>query len=214
MNGVKFDDKHSITDWDLLMTYKNIGEVPLRTNYIVIPGRNGFLDLTEIYGQLNYDNRTLEFQFDLFDKPQNWWKKYDKIKSYLHGKNRKIILDTDNVYYYYGRCSVSALTHEKTVAHIVVTCNCEPFKMALHETIVKKTVSTGDNIILSNTRKWVIPKIESTGNVVFKFNDKQFSISSSTTLQSPDFTLKEGDNIVEIISGSGTLTFTYREGAL
>ena len=26
MNGVKFGDKHSITDWDLLMTSKNIGD--------------------------------------------------------------------------------------------------------------------------------------------------------------------------------------------
>lgn len=212
MNGVKFDDKHSITDWGLLMTYKSIGEAVLRTNYISVPGRDGYLDLTEAYGQVYYDNRTLEFQFDLFDKPATWWQTYDEIKAYLHGKNRKIILDVDNGYYYYGRCSVSALTHEKTVAHIAVTCNCDPYKMLLFETVIEKNVKIGDKIILNNLFKKVMPKVESSENIVFKFNDIQFSLNSDTIFQSPDFVLEEGNNLVEIVDGTGILKFTYHEG--
>lgn len=214
MNGVKFDDKHSVTDWKLLMTYKNIGEAVLRTNYITIPGRDGYLDLTDVYGETNYDNRTLEFQFDLFDEPSTWWQTYDEIKAYLHGKNRKIILDVDNGYYYYGRCSVSALTHEKTVAHITITCNCDPYKMLINETTVQENVSEGDIITLNNLYKKVMPVVESTGNIIFKFNNTNFNISEGTSFQSPDFTLGEGSNIVEIVSGTGTLKFTYREGIL
>lgn len=214
MNGVKFDDKHSITDWNLLMTYKNIGEAPLRTEYITIPGRDGYLDLTDVYGNSNYDNRTLDFQFDLFDSPENWWATYDSIKSFLHGKNRKIILDVDDDYYYFGRCSVSALTHEKNVAHITVSCNCEPYKMLISETVVQDTVSEGDTITLNNLYKKVMPVVESTGNIIFKFNNTNFSVSEGTSFQSPDFTLVEGSNIVEIVSGTGTLKFTYREGRL
>ena len=214
MNGVKFDDKHSITDWNLLMTYKNIGEAPLRTEYITIPGRDGYLDLTDVYGNSNYDNRTLDFQFDLFGSPENWWATYDSIKSFLHGKNRKIILDVDDDYYYFGRCSVSALTHEKNVAHITVSCNCEPYKMLISETVVQDTVSEGDTITLNNLYKKVMPVVESTGNIIFKFNNTNFSVSEGTSFQSPDFTLVEGSNIVEIVSGTGTLKFTYREGRL
>lgn len=214
MNGVKFDDKHSITDWNLLMTYKNIGEAILRSNYITIPGRDGYLDLTDVYGEANYDNRALEFQFDLFDSPETWWEKYDLIKSYLHGKKRKIILDVDDDYYYYGRCSVSALTNERNVAHITISCNCEPYKMLVNETIVQDTVSEGDIITLSNLYKKVMPIVESTGNIIFKFNNTNFSVSESISFQSPDFTLAEGNNVVEIVSGTGTLKFTYREGRL
>ena len=214
MNGVKFDDKHSITDWNLLMTYKNVGEAILRTNYITIPGRDGYLDLTDVYGEPNYDNRTLDFQFDLFDSPETWWETYDSIKSYLHGKKRKIILDVDDDYYYYGRCSVSALTNEKNVAHITISCNCEPYKMLVNETVVQDTVSEGDLITLGNLYKKVMPVVESTGNLVFKYNNTNFSVSEGISFQSPDFTLAEGNNIVEIISGTGTLKFTYREGRL
>ena len=214
MNGVKFDDKHSIVDWKLLMTYKNIGEALLRTEYITIPGRDGYLDLSDVYGEANYDNRTLEFQFDLFDKPINWWSTYDLIKSYLHGKKRKIILDVDDDYYYYGRCSVSALTHEKNVAHISISCNCDPYKMLINETVVQESVSAGDTIILDNLYKKVMPVVESTGNIVFKFNNTNFSVSEGSSFQSPDFILKEGSNTVEIISGTGTLKFTYHEGRL
>ena len=214
MNGVKFDDKHSINDWDLLMTYKSIGEALLRTEYITIPGRDGYLDLTDVYGDPNYNNRTLEFQFDLFDKPKNWWSTYDSIKSYLHGKKRKIILDVDDDYYYYGRCSVSALTHEKNVAHISISCNCDPYKMLINETVVQESVSVGDTIILNNLYKKVMPVVESTGNIVFKFNNTNFSVSEGSSFQSPDFILKEGSNTVEIVSGTGTLKFTYREGRL
>lgn len=213
-NGVKFDDKHSITDWDLLMTYKNIGEAILRTEYVIIPGRDGYLDLSDVYGEANYDNRTLDFQFDLFGSREDWWEVYDAIKSYLHGKKRKIILDVDNNYYYYGRCSVSALTHEKNVAHLSVSCNCDPYKMLVNETVVQDTVSVGDTITLNNLYKKVMPVVESTGNIVFKFNNSNFSVSEGTSFQSPDFVLKEGSNTVEIISGSGTLKFTYREGRL
>ena len=214
MNGVKFDDKHSITDWHLLMTYKNIGESVLRTNYVTIPGRDGYLDLSEAYGNQNYDNRNLEFQFDLFDNSNTWWNTYDKIKAYLHGKRRKIILDADNEFYYEGRCSVSALTHEKTVAHITVTCNCEPYKLLLTETVVENTVSEGTIITLNNLYKRVMPVVESTGNIVFKFNDTNFTVSEGTTFQSPDFVLSEGSNTVEVVSGSGDLKFTYHEGII
>lgn len=214
MNGVKFDDKHSINNWNLIMVYKNIGEAPLRTNYVTVPGGDGYLDLTEAYGQANYDNRTLEFQFDLFEKPNNWWQVYDEIKRYLHGKKRKIILDVDNSYYYFGRCSVSALTHEKTVAHITVTCTCDPYKMLLSETVVQKSVQKNNIITLSNLYKRVMPKIESSGNIIFKFHNKQFSVNSSSVFQSTDFILEEGNNVVEIVDGSGTLKFTYHEGTL
>ena len=36
MNGVKFGEKHTIIDWDLLMTSKNIGEAVPKTNFVTI----------------------------------------------------------------------------------------------------------------------------------------------------------------------------------
>lgn len=214
MNGVSFDEKHSIRDWDLLMTSKTIGEPTAVTSYVQIPGRDGSIDLTEALGEVRYTNRQLIFQFDIFQNAEEWWKLKQTISSYLHGRKRKIILDVDPNYYYEGRCSVTSFYHETTVGHITVECECLPYKMMTAETVISKNVTATDTIILNNQRKTVMPTVKATGDIVFKFEDKQFSISSTTTLQSPDFMLKEGNNIVTIVSGSGSITFTYREGTL
>ena len=212
-NGVKFDDKHSITDWDLLMVSKNIEEAEPRINTIEIKGRNGSIDLTEALGAVKYNDRTLSFDFEIIN-PIDYWATRKSISNYLNGRKAKIILDQDPNYYYYGRCQVSDAENEKNVGRFTIECICEPYKMKKSETIVSDDVVAEDIITLSNEKKLVMPKIEATGNIVFKFEDKQFSIAANETFQSPDFILKEGNNQVEIISGSGTLKFTYREGSL
>jgi len=70
-NGVIFGTKNSVTDWDLLMTSKQIGKPEARTNYIEIPGRDGTLDLTEALGEIKYNDKSLNsyiasFNFEIF----------------------------------------------------------------------------------------------------------------------------------------------------
>ncbi len=212
-NGVLFGDKHSIKDWNLLMTSKNIEEAPPRTNYVKIEGRDGSIDLTEALGDVKYDSRTLSFTFEVF-APIDYWKIKREMSNYLNGRKMKIILDQDPLYYYYGRLEITSANFEKNVGEIKIEAVCDPYKMMNDETVVSKTVKAEDKFTLYNQRKTVMPVIQSTGNIVFKFNNKQFSISDTTNYQSPDFILKEGKNEVEIISGTGTLNFTYREGSL
>ena len=209
-NGVKFGDKHSITDWDLLMINKSMGEADPKTLEVDIAGSNGKLDLTEWTGETLYNNRTLVFDFDIYDSPSNWWTLKREISNYLHGKKMKIILDQDSNYYYYGRCRVTNFSNETTVAHITIECDCDPF--IYKNEITTKTI-TGTGILnLSNARKRVMPTITTTGSMQFTFENKTFTVNG--TLQSPDIILKEGDNILEVITGTGTLTATYREAEL
>lgn len=212
-NGVTFGDKHSINDWDLLMISKNIGEAEPRTNYVEIKGRDGSLDLTESLGEVKYNDRVLTFNFDLFN-PSNYWEIKQKISNYLNGRKMKIILDQDPMYYYYGRCVVKNATNQKNLGQFEIVCVCDPYKMKNDETFVSKSINTNDKFILTNQRKKVIPVIVSENNIVLKFNDKQFSIASGISYQSPDFTLSYGSNEVEVLSGSGNVSFSYREGSL
>ena len=212
-NGVTFGSRHSIDDWDLLMTSKDIGEAEPRTNYVDIEGRDGSIDLTEALGEVKYNDRTLSFEFDLFN-PVDFWKTKQSISNYLNGRKMQIILDQDPMYYYNGRCVNISATREKNLAQFSIEFTCEPYKMMISKTIVSKNVKPKDKIILSNQRKTVMPKVSSTGDIVFKFGDKQFNLGLTDSFLSPDFILKEGENEIEIISGTGTLTFTYREGSL
>lgn len=209
-NGVQFGDKHSIDDWDLLMVDKSIGDAEPKIIDVDIPGSNSKLDLTEWTGEVLYNNRTLIFNFDIYDSPSNWWTLKREITNYLHGKKLKIILDQDKDYYYYGRCKVTDFSNETTVAHITIECDCDPF-VYKKETTIKTKTGIG-TLILSNARKRVMPKITSTESMQFTFEDKTFNVNG--TLQSPDIILKEGDNILEVTSGAGTLTVTYQEAEL
>lgn len=209
-NGVKFGDKHSIKDWDLLMTGKSIPDAEPKIIDVDIAGSNGKLDLSEWTGDILYNNRILTFNFDIFDSPSNWWTLKRQISNYLHGKKLKIVLDQDAEYYYYGRCKVADFSNETTVAHITIECDCVPF-IYKKEVTTKSITGTG-TLILSNARKRVMPTITSNESMQFTYEGKTFTVNG--TLQSPDIILKEGNNIIEVISGTGTLTATYQEGEL
>lgn len=209
-NGVKFGDKHSTDDWDLLMIGKTIEDAEPKIIEVDIPGSNGKLDLTEWTGEVLYNNRNLIFNFDIFDSPSNWWTLKEEITKYVHGKKLKIVLDQDDKYYYFGRCKVVDFSNETTVAHLTIECDCEPFKYK--KDVTTKSITGTGTLNLSNGRKRVMPTITSNESMQFTFENKTFAVNG--TLQSPDIILKEGNNIIEVISGTGTLTVTYQEGEL
>ena len=215
MRTVRFDDYDSYRDFGLLLRPKERPFPEPKTNYVSIEGKSGDIDLTDaLTGDVAYENIEYSLEFNVIDAMSEWDEKLRYISTRLHGKKMKVIFSEDPDWYYVGRITLNELSTDKSLGILALECNFDPYKMALNETVVEKTVTANDIIILSNERKWVMPIVESTGDIVFKFEDKQFSISSTTTLQSPDLTLKEGNNEITIVSGTGTLKFTYREGCL
>lgn len=211
-NGVTFCSKNTITDWDLLMISKNIGEAEAITNYVEIPGRDGVLDLTESLGEVKYKNRILTFEFDLFN-PKSFWSIQREIVNYLNGKKIKITLDQDPNYYFYGRCRVSSSSIVKNLGHFTIECECEPYKYKQNVTTITNTVSTGGKYTYTNDRKSVIPTLTLSSAMTLRFNGNSYSLSSGT-IKTFDIEFKEGINTIEVISGSGTLTVSYQEASL
>lgn len=213
MNGVKFGDKHSIEDWDLLMTARNIEDAQVDENYIKIPGSNGEKDLTEAFGEVKYSPRTLSPTFDMFQKPSDWLALKDEITNYLHGKKMKIVYDTEPDYYYYGRCKVADFSNDFTVAHITIEAKCDPYKYKLNPTVVTQSVSTGNTYVYKNERKTVVPTLTLDNSMTLEFKGKSYSLSAGT-YTNLEIEFVEGDNEITITSGSGTLTVTYQEARL
>ena len=52
-NGVKFDDKHSADDFNLIMTSKIINEPEAKIIKVEIPGSDGSKDLSDVLAALN-----------------------------------------------------------------------------------------------------------------------------------------------------------------
>ena len=63
---------------------------------------DGTLDLSECFGEMEYENRTLKFTFESIDKITDWQTKMIKISSFLHGQKMKIYSWSDPISY---RCS-------------------------------------------------------------------------------------------------------------
>lgn len=212
-NGVTFGEKHTINDWDLLMTSKTIGEAEPKTNYLEIPGRDGAIDLTEALGEVKYNDRNISFEFDMFQKPSSWWNLKKEISNYINGKKMKVILDQDPNYYYNARLQVDDFANEKAVGHISISGVAEPYKYKKNVTTVTNTVEAGKSYTYTNGRKSVVPTLTLSAPMTIIFNGTSYSLNAGT-LKVLGIKFTEGTNTISVANGSGTLTVTYQEGDL
>ena len=211
MNTIKFGDKDSYIDFGLILRPKERPFPTPKTNYVSIEGGDGDLDLTtSLTGDVKYENISYSLEFTLKDKRVDWENTLLNLSTYLHGKKMPLTFSEDPDYYYVGRYTLNPLTSDKNVGLLSIDCILEPYRLKKEETI--KTITGVGTLTLSNTRKWVMPTITSTSSMEFTFEGKQFVVNG--TLQSPDIILKEGENIIEVTSGTGTLSVKYREGKL
>ena len=209
MNYITFNDKRSDNDLFLILGSKEIGSPKAKTRTIDIEGSDGALDLTEFFGMVNYENRTLKF---VFSSKKPFTSHYSEILNALHGQKVKITLSDDPDWYYVGRLSVGSGKRDKKVWEVEVEADCEPYKYKQAETVVTKAVSTSLDIILANSKKRVVPIITTTSSMQFVFGGNTYSASAGT-FQIPELELKEGNNTVTVV-GTGNVTFKYREGDL
>lgn len=131
IKGVTFGNKHSYTNYGLLMTGYTIGSPEPKTEIIDVPGMDGALDLTGVLGSLKYRQRQLTFNFKLI-KNSGYITVYKNIMSDIHGKMLQVILDDDSDYYYYGRCTVDSFTSSKYTGTITINVLADPYKTAIN----------------------------------------------------------------------------------
>lgn len=218
VNGVWFGDKHSYEDYGLVLSSKDIGVPKIKTQTVDINGMDGVLDLTDYFGDVTYENRTLTFEFtNIKTKYSGFNDLFSAIQNDIHGKYMKIIVDGDNDYYYMGRVSVNEWKSDKRIGKVTVECDCEPYKYKSNVTSVVKSLTTSQlTFTLNNLRKRVIPVFETTAEVHIIFENQNYTIASGIDYTLEDVVLKAGANqmIAYATSGTATLTITYQERGL
>lgn len=215
MNGITFGTLHSYNDLHLLLTSKEIGSPEAKVRTIDIEGADGSLDLTEFFGEVKYENVTHKFDFATIVPQGEFLSLYSTVKNALHGKKMRIILDGDPLFYYLGRLKVSSFTNEKSIGHISIECDCEPFKYKLDNTVVSRAVDGTEAIILTNGRKRAVPevRIETDGGIRIEYQGSNIWDLGSGSYTLPELELWEGENIVTV-TGKGNITFTWQEANL
>lgn len=215
MKGITFGSFHSFNDLGLILNSKEIGSPVIKTVTVDIPGADGNLDLTDFFGEPKYENVTHKFTFSTIVPQTEFLSLFSTIKNALHGKKMRVILDGDPLFYYTGRLSVSSFTNDKAIGLVSVEAECEPYKYKLSKTVVSKAVDGTEAITLTNARKRAVPEVlietEGSLNLVYQVSNIWDLGSGSYTL--PELELLEGENIVTV-TGTGTISFTWQEGAL
>lgn len=214
--GINFGNIHSYYDLGLILSKVDIPPASPKTNYIDIPGADGSADLSDVHGEIKFNDRDCTFTFTAPALSVTDWEELKRIVSNaLNGKVFKITLDKDPDYYFKGRCTVKSQPESGKLRQIVVTARVSPYKLKQDETILKYQLSgTEQTIIIQNLRKSVSPYIEtSDDNVMVRFGLNTFTLETAGQYKILDILLVEGDNTLTV-SGTGTITFSFQEGAL
>lgn len=212
MKGVRFGEFHSWDDFSLILSQKMIGTPSPKTESIDIPGGDGVLDLTEVFGEVKYNNRNLSFDFSTKVPQAEFLDLFSRVQNALHGQKMRIVLDDDPAWYYTGRISVSEWKAEKNIGKLTIDCDCEPYKTKLSETVVTAAVNGPGTVILMNSKRSVMPTINITGEVDLTFGSNFYSLSEGR-YDLPAVRLVNGENTI-LLDGAGTATFTYLERGL
>lgn len=214
MKGVKFGTFHTYDDFGLVLSEKEIKSPTPKIKQIEVEGSDGVLDMTEAFGGVKYNNRSLSFTFTYpyISTEEDFFELFTTVQNAIHGQKMNVVLDDDSEHYYFGRVSVNEWKSEKKMGKIVIEVDAEPYKMMVEETVVTRSVSGSLTIILTNGRKHVVPTITASAAMTYAFGTYSKSVSAGT-FRIPELELVEGNNEITV-TGTGTVTFRYRKGDL
>ena len=218
MYKIQFGNYNSYDDFGLYLTGLTIGEPALKTNYLNIPALDGQTDLSGVISANPiYDNRAITYTFVWRSTVETFEDEVRAIAGALHGQDMKVVHGA-SPFYYEGKLTVSSPTLDSLSGKATVTVSLNAFPYALKSAITSSVfvlTSTEWVATLTNGRMQVIPTFTLTGNnaeatIVFKNVTVTMSAGES---RFADIIFTEGENVLTV-SGSGTLTVSYREGAL
>lgn len=215
---------YKTADYGWTLTGCTLSDPEQKTQFVEKAGGDGSWDLSTALtnGIPQYKDRTLTATLELSEGTrEERVRAVRKLVNLLDGFAWEIILPDQPDYFLKGRVRVAVNQNSLAYAMVTITATCEPWLYSERETVVVVTAtSTMQQVFLWNDgRRAVSPNIIATGSgtlisiVDAKTQEtKQMSFQPGT-FRWPYFVLTPGANIL-FFTGSGTLTFTYREAVL
>ena len=205
-------EQWTLTEW-------NLSDPQAVYDLVKVPGRRkGPLDLSTALtdGDPVYDSRTLSAKFECSEGTR--LEREDRINDMvnaLDGLLLNIVLPDDPHRYVTGRVSVAKVYNDLAHASVQVTATCEPWRYnATNTTVVLDASATETTVVLRNSgRLLVVPLLEVSGGTVNLVYGAHSWALAEGVYALPDLLLFRGANVINY-SGTGTMTFTYREAVL
>lgn len=217
-------------EWQLKLVTLQISLPDAKTNYIDVPGSNGSLDMTEIFGHVLYGDREARYVFKYFGSYEDWAVTVSDFANYLHGRKQKIIMAHDTGYYYMGRLAVDLAKTNEVMGTVTVTGRMEPYKMERFSSLedwewdtfnfetgiireYKDLVVSGElTLVIPGSRKEIIPSFICSGPMEVRFGGNTYQLPAGTS-RVISIEIAEGENTLTF-TGNGTVSVDYRGGSL
>ena len=211
-------DTHLNGPWTL--TGLELTPAEHRTQFVEVPGRDGELDLSTALtdGAPRYGNRNLTATFERSDGTRlEREAAINAMVNWLDGWRMDIRLPDDELHYISGRVHVAKNYNDPAHAAITVTAVCDPWRYNNHETVLSMTAGADPvEARLTNAgRRTVVPTLRITGegaSVLLVYGAYSWALGAGE-YQLPDLIVPQG-GITVTYSGTGELSFTYREAVL
>lgn len=207
--GLTIDGKHT-SDLGLKMTSMYIPQPKPKTNLVSIPGASGSIDLSEITGQISYEERSgLSFEFILMDGSyEAFAQATTNIAMWLHGKKLKVIPDNDLGYYYMCRLTLDPKKSNRVLSTVALAGTAEPYKY---------DIAASDDDWLWDPFDFETGVIRELGNIIIDDENQSVTILGGGMPTVPEFIVTESANLVVTYAGKTHNMFlpgTYRFPAI
>lgn len=220
ISDIYIDGKSVKNEYGLLLASKTISAPSVRTNMIVVPGRDGAIDATDaLTGEPTYDTRIISIS--LFGiksiSGKEWPVAVSDFCNAFHGKKVKVYFPEDSAHYYSGRLSVGEIKLDCGRQLLPVEIICDPWKYKNEKTTVSRSdLGTAyKQLSLPNESRPVIPTITVAQDTVLLWGSSTINISAGDHIL-PAIRLAAGSNTLKakVASGTGSITVTYQEASL
>jgi len=123
-------EKHTNTDFGLIMTNHVIPKPNVIPHKITIPYMSGNIDLTDAVGSPTYSERTgLVFEFEVKDGGRARCERIaTDLAAFIHGKKLLMITDAEPEFFYVVRLEFDYSKSALNWSHITLKGTAEPFK--------------------------------------------------------------------------------------
>lgn len=229
---------HTYDDWGLYIQNTDyIGDPKPITNYLNIPGRDGYLDLSKTYdGHITYSSRPISIELAGFEEKHGWQAIVSRLRNHISGRTCHFIFDNDRSYYWRGRAEINDFSSILSVGTLKIEMpTAEPYKYSTltsaepwlwdpfnFETGIITYIGA---IVVDGTRTVSIPHGYMPTCPQLVVSNKSSSVFTVTcggetyeltlgTNKIPAI-IVDGDNDTELtFNGSATVEIVYRSGSL
>ena len=212
-DGISANGLHSAHDFDLCINARNISLPEKKSIRETVPFMNGYYDFTALYGAPAWNERTIEYVFDVIgDTPAEVDEYVSRVLDWLCNiHDTDIYDDTMPEYHWHGSYEACSLTWAETGLHaeIAVEFVCYPFKIS--NTATKHTFTAGEYTVV-NQGMAVAPIVKSDASAAIQIGNYVVSILPGVETKLP-IDLERGKNTV-IVTGEGTVSFAYYKEAM